>query len=170
MKKISQLILILILVLTVNGCSTKTKKVKKQIENKYLTVKVNEDNNIILDTSKITSTATFVNYDDEGIIIQFILARGTDNKVRIALNTGQVCNPSPKAYFIQEGEYLVCQNCGTKFHIYKIGIEKGWCNLTPVEEKQEEDNKIIISKDYIDTFKSKFKNLKEKIKQKGVKL
>ena len=170
MKKISQLILILILVLTVNGCSTKTKETKKQIENKYLTVKVNEDNNIILATSKITSTATFANYDDEGIIIQLILVRGTDNKVRIALNTCQVCNPSPKAYFVQEGEYLVCQSCGTKFHINKIGIEKGGCNPTPVEEKQEEDNKIIISKDYIDTFKSKFKDLKEKVKQKGVKL
>lgn len=168
MKKISQLILILILVLTVNGCSTKTKETKKQ-RNKYLTVKANEDNNIILDTSNITSTATFVNYDDEGIIIQFILVRGTDNKVRIAFNTCQVCNPSPKAYFIQEGEYLVCQNCGTKFHINKIGIEKGG-NPTPVEEKQEEYNKIIISKDYVDTFKSKFKNLKEKTKQKGVKL
>ncbi len=164
MKKISYLILILILVLIVNGCSPKTKETKKQIENKYLTVKANEDNSIILDTSKITSTATFVNYDDEGIIIQFILVRGTDGKVRIALNTCQVCNPSPKAYFIQEGEYLVCQNCGTKFHINKIGIEKGGCNPTPVEEKQEEDNKIIINKDYVDTFKSKFKNLKEKVK------
>ena len=164
MRKISYLILILILVLTVNGCSTKTKEVKKQVENKYITVKANEDNNIILDTSKITSTATFVNYNDEGTIIQFILVRGTDGKVRIALNTCQVCNPSPKAYFVQEGEYLVCQSCGTKFHINKIGIEKGGCNPTPVEEKQEEDNKIIISKDYIDTFKSKFKDLKEKVK------
>ena len=164
MRKISYLILILILVLTVNGCSTKTKEVKKQVENKYLTVKANEDNNIILDTSKITSTATFVNYDDDGIIIQFILVRGTDGKVRIVLNTCQVCNPSPKAYFIQEGEYLVCQNCGTKFHINKIGIEKGGWNPTPVEEKQEEDNKIIINKNYVDTFKSKFKDLKEKTK------
>lgn len=168
MRKISYFILILILVLTVNGCSIKTKEVKNQVENKYLTVKANEDNSIILDTSNITSTATFVNYNDDGIIIQFILVRGTDNKVRIALNTCQVCNPSPKAYFIQEGEYLVCQNCGTKFHINKIGIEKGGCNPTPVEEKQEEDNKIIINKDYVDTFKSKFKNLKEKTKQKGV--
>lgn len=138
-------------------------KLRKQ-RNKYLTVKANEDNNIILDTSNITSTATFVNYDNDGIIIQLILVRGTDNKVIIALNTCQVCNPSPKAYFIQEGEYLVCQNCGTKFHINKIGIEKEWCNPTPVEEKQEEDNKIIISKDYVDAFKSMFKDLKEKTK------
>lgn len=138
-------------------------KLRKQ-RNKYLTVKANEDNNIILDTSNITSTATFVNYGDEGIIIQFILVRETDNTVRIALNTCQVCDTSPKAYFIQEGEYLVCQSCGTKFHINKIGIEKEGCNPTPVEEKEEEDNKIIINKDYVDTFKSKFKNLKEKTK------
>lgn len=120
-------------------------KLRKQ-RNKYLTVKANEDNNIILDTSNITSTTTFVNYDDEGIIIQFILARGTDNKVRIALNTCQVCNPSPKAYFIQKGEYLVCQNCGTKFHINKIGIEKGGCNPTPVEEKKKKIIKLLLVK------------------------
>ena len=30
--------------------------------------------------------------------------------------------------------------------------------------KANEDNKIIISKDYVDAFKSKFKDLKEKTK------
>ena len=117
-------------------------KLRKQ-RNKYITVKANEDNNIILDTSNITSTATFVNYDDECIIIQFILVRGTDNKVRIALNTCQVCNPSPKAYFIQEGEYLVCQNCGTKFHINKIGIEKGWWNHLLVTHESSPTGRML---------------------------
>lgn len=166
MKKISQLILILILILTVNGCSTKTKETKKQIENKYLTVKANEDNNIILDTSNITSTATFVNYDDEGIIIQFILVRGTDNKVRIALNTCQVCNPSPKAYFIQEGEYLVCQNCGTKFHINKIGIEKEGCNPTPVEKNKKKIIKLLLVKIMQILLNLSLKILKKKLNRK----
>ena len=165
MKKISQLILILILVLTVNGCSTKTKETKKQ-RNKYLTVKANEDNNIILDTSNITSTATFVNYDDDGINIQFILVRGTDNKVRIALNTCQVCNPSPKAYFVQEGEYLVCQNCGTKFHINKIGIEKGGCNPTPVEEKKKKIIKLLLVKIIQMLLNLSLKILKKKLNRK----
>ena len=33
-----------------------------------------------------------------------------------------------------------------------------------MNDKNYEDNKIIISKDYIDTFKSNFKDLKEKTK------
>ena len=78
--------------------------------------------------------------------------------VRIAFNTCQACNPAPNAYFVQVGEYLQCQNCGNKFHIDKIGEEKGGCNPAPVEEKEETDNQIIIDKDYVATYKEKFEN------------
>lgn len=165
MKKVGYLVLLLLVILTVSGCGNKEVKKEKQEKNKYITVTADEDDNITLDTTKITKTATFINYDDDGVIIQVILVRGTDGKVRIALNTCQVCNPSPKAYFVQKGDYLECQNCGTKFHINKIGIEKGGCNPTPVEEKEEKDDKIIINKSYIDSFKTKFKNLKEKTRE-----
>ncbi len=41
----------------------------------------------MLDTTNITSDVTFVNYDSNGVIIQFIVVRGTDGEVRIAFNT-----------------------------------------------------------------------------------
>lgn len=61
-------------------------------------------------------------------------------------------------YFIQEGDYLVCQTCGNKFHIDEVGDSSGGCNPTPVEEKEEKDGKIIIPKEYVSSFKEKFEN------------
>lgn len=41
----------------------------------------------MLDTTNITSDVTFVNYDNNGVIIQFIVVHGADGEVRIAFNT-----------------------------------------------------------------------------------
>lgn len=114
------------------------------------------DGKIVIDTTNITSDVSFVNYDSDGVIIQFIVVRGTDGVVRIAFNTCQACSPSPRAYFVQEGEYLKCENCASLFHIDKIGVDKDGCNPLVVEEKEEEDNMIIISTEYADSVRDKF--------------
>lgn len=101
-----------------------------------MNVEANDDGNIIIDTTNITSTATFVNYKVDDVTIQFVVVKGTDGVVGIVFNTCQSCNPSPNAYFVQ----------------------KGGCNPHPVEEKEISENKIILTKDYVDTFKEKFEN------------
>lgn len=129
----------------------------KKIENHFITVEADDDE-IIINTEDVDSNITFVNYEVDGIIIQFIVVRGEEGNIRIAFNTCQVCNPSPNAYFVQKGNYIECQNCGSKFKIDDIGIKKGGCNPTPVEQKKELEGKIILSKDYVESFKSKFEN------------
>lgn len=131
------------------------------VEEKNNIISVNPvDGKIEIDTTNITNDVTFVNYDSNGVIIQFIVVRGTDGVVRIAFNTCQACSPSPRAYFVQEGEYLKCENCASLFHIDKIGVEKDGCNPIVVEEKEQTDNKIIIKTEYVDTFRDKFVNWK----------
>lgn len=156
MKKLLVVFVLFISILGLTGCENKDNQ--KESSNNFITTEVNEDGNIIIDTKDITNDATFVNYEVDGITIQFIVVRGTDEKVRIAFNTCQSCNPSPNAYFIQVGEYLQCQNCGNKFHINKIGEEKGGCNPAPVEEMSLEDEIITISANYVEMYKDKFKN------------
>lgn len=153
MKKILS-ILVLTLLFILCGCD----KVKDDKTNNNI-INVNPvDGKLIIDTTNITSDVTFVNYDSNGVIIQFIVVRGTDGVVRIAFNTCQACSPSPRAYFIQEGEYLKCENCASLFHIDKIGVDKDGCNPIVVEEKKEQDNKIIINTEYADTFRDRFVN------------
>lgn len=132
---------------------------QEEVEKKNNIITVNPvDGKLVIDTTNITSDVTFVNYDSNGVIIQFIVVRGTDGEVRIAFNTCQACNPSPRAYFVQEGEYLKCENCASLFHIDKIGVEKDGCNPIVVEEKEVSEDKIIITTDYADTLRDKFVN------------
>lgn len=132
---------------------------QEEVEKKNNIITVNPvDGKLVIDTTNITSDVTFVNYDSNGVIIQFIVVRGTDGEVRIAFNTCQACNPSPRAYFVQEGEYLKCENCASLFHIDKIGVEKDGCNPIVVEEKKVSENEIIITTDYADTLRDKFVN------------
>ncbi len=128
----------------------------EQTTNKYLDITGNTEDKIVIETQDVTAKAEFLNYKVDDVTIQLIVVRGTDGKVRIAFNTCQVCSPSPKAYLIQNGEYIICQNCGTKFHINKVGEEKGGYNPTPVEEQTTEGNRIILSKSYVESFKDKF--------------
>lgn len=37
------------------------------------------------------------------------------NTIRTAFNTCQVCYSSGRGYYVQEGNVLVCQNCGNRF-------------------------------------------------------
>lgn len=154
MKKIWMLLFLGLGLLGLSGCGNKS----ELGENPVLKATLNENGDIVILEDSITSTATFLNYEDDGVQIGFLVVRGTDGVVRIAFNTCQSCSPSPNAYFIQKGEYFECQNCKNKFHIDKIGIEKGGCNPAPVEEMKEENGVITISSLYAKTYRSNFEN------------
>ncbi len=155
MKKFIIMIMMLLSIFTITGCGT--------TKNEYKDATLDDDGNIVINEDDITSNATFVNYTTGGVTIQLIVVRASDGTVRVAFNTCQSCNPSPMAYFVQEGDYFVCQNCGTKFSIDEIGIAKGGCNPAPVSEKIEEEGKITISKQYVESYKEKFENWEGKI-------
>lgn len=159
MKKFLSVLIIFTCLFLLLGCSKdENDSVSAQNENKFINVKLNEDGKIVIDTSDITSKATFVNYVVDDVNIQFIVVRGTDGVVRIAFNTCEVCNPSPNAFFLQKDNYFECQNCGNRFSIDEIGEVTGGCNPAPVSEKIMEDDKIIIDGDYALKYKEKFEN------------
>lgn len=151
MKKI---ILFFLTFLFLTGCE------KVDDKNSFLTVVADSNDFVIIDTTNITTTATFVNYKVEDTIIQLIVVRGTDGKVRVAFNTCQSCSPSPNAYFVQEGEYLECQNCKNKFHINQAGEANGGCSPALLEYTINDQNQIVIQKNNLDKYQSRFKNWK----------
>ena len=154
MKKILMLLITTFNIFLLTGCGNND----KVINNKFINANVDDNGDIIINTSDITSDATYINYVVDDVIIQLIAVRGTDGLVHLAFNTCQSCNPSPNAYFIQEGEYFICQNCGNRFHINQIGTSIGGCNPSPVEEKNVQEDIIIISNEYVKTYKEKFRN------------
>lgn len=113
---------------------------------------------ITVNKKDVTSTATFIPYEIGNTKMELIAVRADDGTVRTSLNTCQVCWDSGRGYYKQEGNELVCQNCGNRFNINQIEKQKNGCNPVPVtsEEKTENDNTITISGDALATYKQYF--------------
>lgn len=122
----------------------------------YITAEADASGNIVIDTAGVTETARYVNYYSSGSIVQLILVRGSDGAVRVSLNTCQACTPSPMAYFVQDGDWFICQNCLNAFATDQVGLEQGGCNPTPVEEKTITDGIITIPAAYLDQYSAAF--------------
>jgi len=76
--------------------------------------------------------------------IYFFVVKDKSGIYRAAANACQVCFPERKG-FHQEGDEIVCNNCGNRYPIEKIATEKGGCNPGPINPNLEVRNgKIII--------------------------
>lgn len=108
--------------------------------------------------SQITSSASFFPYTVDGVNMEIIAVKATDGTIRTALNTCQVCYDSGRGYYIQEGLYLVCQNCGNRFHVDQVEKIKGGCNPIPVMagDKSDLGDSIVISQDFAASQKQYF--------------
>ncbi|WP_428559339.1 MAG: Fe-S-containing protein [Solidesulfovibrio sp. DCME] len=63
--------------------------------------------------------------------VRFFAVKSADGKVRTAFDACDVCFPEKKGYR-QEGEFMVCVNCGRRFHGSKVGEVHGGCNPAPL--------------------------------------
>lgn len=115
-----------------------------------------------IDKKDVTSTAKFYPYESDGIKMEVFAVKASDGTIRTALNTCQVCYPSGRGYYIQEGDELVCQNCGNRFRLDQVEIIKGGCNPVPVleENKSDDGTSILIDKNFLDENRGLFKNWK----------
>ena len=95
--------------------------------------------------------------------MEVIAVKATDGTVRTALNTCQVCFDSGRGYYVQQGDTVVCQNCGNIFKIDDIQVIKGGCNPVPImeEDKIEDAENITIASSYLSANKEYFTYWKE---------
>jgi uncharacterized membrane protein len=66
-----------------------------------------------------------------GTEVRFFGVKTADGKVRTALDACDVCYPERKGYR-QEGDFMVCVNCGRRFHLTMVGDVRGGCNPSPL--------------------------------------
>jgi uncharacterized membrane protein len=117
---------------------------------------------IVIQISEVSPTARFYPADVEGTRIEVIAVKAPDGTIRTAFNTCQVCYGSGYGYYVQEGEALVCQNCGNRFRINQVEVAKGGCNPVPIfsENKTVGDKTITIPYSYLKEAKVIFGNWK----------
>ena len=119
--------------------------------------------NLVIRAEEIGTQASYFDYDAGGITVQVLAVRASDDTVRLALNTCQVCNGSPFAYFKQKGDSFVCQNCKNRFSSTDVGKVSGGCNPVPVtaEVYTEQDGIITVPSSFLEDNAARFTNWKK---------
>lgn len=82
----------------------------------------------------------------DGTMVTFFTLKSSDGVIRAAIDACDVCYRAGKGY-AQDGEYMVCLNCGQKFHSSKINVIRGGCNPAPLERKVVGDHLVIGMRD-----------------------
>lgn len=121
-----------------------------------------EDGRLQVELASLGDQVAFVDYDSNGTAMQVMLYKDTEGTVHGALNTCQVCAGSPYAYFEQEGNDVVCQNCGNHFSVTDIGAVHGGCNPVPLE-LSEDGEYVRIDTAVLDAQADAFQNWKKGI-------
>lgn len=62
----------------------------------------------------------------------FFALKSSDGVIRAAFDACDVCFQAKKGYR-QDGDLMVCNNCGQVFPSVRINVEKGGCNPAPLE-------------------------------------
>lgn len=116
------------------------------------------ERDLVIPKSEITNTVKFYPVKSGKTQMEILAVRASDGTVRTAFNTCQVCNGSPRAYYMQQGDEVICQNCGNRFSIDMIEEQRGGCNPIPImkEDKTDDGDNIIISQAFIDRNKGLF--------------
>jgi uncharacterized membrane protein len=82
----------------------------------------------------------------DGNVVTFFVLKSADGILRAAIDACDVCYRSGLGYY-QEGDNMVCKNCGQKFASNKINVIKGGCNPAPLNRTVVGDKLVIQMRD-----------------------
>lgn len=138
---IAVVVIIIVLVLSNKKTSVSTTSQKDLSLEKY-----EVSNSFVIPISELTKEVKFFSLKNNGINIEILTAIDKNDNPKATLNTCQNCMGSPKAYFIQDGDSVVCQNCGIGHKIETLGIAKRGCNPIPIDSLVIDDKNISFDK------------------------
>ncbi|PLX67289.1 MAG: DUF2318 domain-containing protein [Denitrovibrio sp.] len=138
MKPTIKLLLIALIITAIAACGGPKDKYSKIVPNNgTLTIPLTDVND---------GNTHYYTVNAGGKDIKFFLVKSNDGVIRAAFDACDVCFPEKKGYR-QEGDFVVCNNCGQKFHSSRINVIKGGCNPSPLARKNVGDSVIISMKD-----------------------
>ena len=76
------------------------------------------------------------------ITIRYFILKSSDGVIRAAFDACDVSWPAGKGYY-QEGDTMVCRNCGRRFKSVLVNEVKGGCNPAPLKRQIEGQNLVI---------------------------
>ncbi|MDR2671408.1 MAG: Fe-S-containing protein [Oscillospiraceae bacterium] len=117
---------------------------------------------LVIPIAGITEQASFYPVEVNGTQLEVIAVKAPDGTLRTAFNTCQICYDSGQGYYKQEGNALVCQNCGSLFTMDRIEKAQGGCNPVPIyaDYKTVDEENITISGAFLEEATVIFQNWK----------
>lgn len=82
------------------------------------------------------------------ITIRYFVLKSSDGVIRAAFDACDVCWPAGKGYS-QDGDVMVCRNCGRRFASIKVNEVKGGCNPAPLDRRVSNGKLIITFNDIL---------------------
>ncbi|NTW58836.1 MAG: DUF2318 domain-containing protein [Nitrospirae bacterium] len=90
--------------------------------------------------------ASYFVYHANGTDIKFFVLRASDGTVRVALDSCTSCYHAKLGYR-QDGETMVCNNCGMGFKSTDVGHITGGCSPIPLTNSQDGKALVVKAKD-----------------------
>jgi len=152
--------------LVLTGCSsnaaTKTQETAA-LKSENNSKSAQADTDLVIPVSDISEKVSFYSVEADGTKMEVLAVKAPDGTIRTAFNTCQVCYDSGRGYYKQDGNELVCQNCGNRFPMSRVEVEAGGCNPWPIfdQNKTVTDESITISSDFLKESKQIFANWKK---------
>lgn len=149
--------LLLIVSALVYGYSYLPKSLSSQVAS-YVTI----DADLVISKNEVKREATFYPIKVGNVEMEVMALKADDGTIRTAFNTCQICFNSGRGYYTQDGEKLICQNCGNRFGLNDVEVVRGGCNPVPImtPNKTENSEQIVIKKEFLDQNKELFKTWK----------
>ena len=102
---------------------------------------------VSIPVSELSGKARFYEYKTaSGKTVRFFAMKSSDGVYRAALDACDVCFAAKKGYS-QEGEDLVCNQCGMHFPSAKVNEAKGGCNPVGLERKVDGGRLTLSAKE-----------------------
>ena len=87
-------------------------------------------------------------YKSEGKEIKFFVVKSQDGILRAAFDACDVCFPEKKGY-TQDGDFMICNNCGRRFHTSQVNVVEGGCNPAPLKRTEKGNHVVIMVADIL---------------------
>jgi|GEM_PF-500902 len=92
--------------------------------------------------------AHYYTYEHEGRLIRFFILKSTDGVVRAAFDACDICYEAKKGYR-QDGNDMICNECGRRFPADKINEVSGGCNPVPLRRTVDGNSLVIEVSDIV---------------------
>jgi len=84
----------------------------------------------------------------DGTTVKYFILKSSDGIIRAAFDACDVCWPAGKGYY-QEGDHMVCRNCGRRFASVLVNEVKGGCNPAPLTRTVQGDQLVLQVEDIL---------------------